>query len=81
MLYGIFGSGKKSYTGALISMIGGGAVALICDLNKIVIFGLPAIVYGIIVSAVLFFGITPFAKDAKFVDIRKYVEGGCIWIF
>ena len=71
MLYGIFGSGKKSYTGALISMIGGGAVALICDLNKIVIFGLPAIVYGIIVSAVLFFGITPFAKDAKIVDIRK----------
>ena len=71
MLYGIFGSGKKSYIGALISMIGGGAVALICDLNKIVIFGLPAIVYGIIVSAVLFFGITPFAKDAKIVDIRK----------
>ena len=71
MLYGIFGNGKKSYTAALISMLGGGSVALVCDLNKIVIFGLPAIVYGIIVSAILFFAITPFAKDAKYVDIRK----------
>ena len=52
-------------------MLGGGSVALVCDLNKIVIFGLPAIVYGIIVSAILFFAITPFAKDAKYVDIRK----------
>lgn len=55
-------------------MIGDRAVALICDINKIVIFGLPAIVYGIIVSAVLFFAITPFAKDAKIVDIRQKCE-------
>lgn len=71
MLYGIFGKGKKSYTAALVSMIGGGAVALICDINGIVLFGLPAIVYGIVISALLFFVITPFAKDAKYVDVQQ----------
>lgn len=71
MLYGMFSSGKKSYLAATISMIGGGAVALICDINHIVIFNLPAIVYGIIISAILLLVITQFASDAKYVDIAK----------
>lgn len=70
MLYGIFSKKKKSYLAALAAMIGGGVVALVCDIQGIVIFGLPAIVYGILLSAVLLFGVTLFAKDARVVDIR-----------
>lgn len=71
MLYGIFSKKKKSYTAALCAMIGGGFLALICDLNGFVLFNLPAIVYGILLSAVLLFVITPFAKDARMVSIQS----------
>ena len=71
MLWGIFSKGKKSYTAAMVAIIGGGALALICELNGFVLFNLPAIVYGILLSAVLLFAITPFAKDAKIVNIRQ----------
>ena len=69
MLYGIFSKGKKSYTAALVAMIGGGALALILDINEFVFFGLPAIVYGILLSAVLFFAISACAKDGRYVDV------------
>ena len=73
MMYGIFArNAKKSYTAAFIAMICGGVVALVCDINKIVIFKLPAIVYGILVSAVVLFVLTPVMKDARVVDIRKH---------
>lgn len=69
MLYGIFSKGKKSYTAALVAMIGGGALALILDINEFVFLGLPAIVYGILLSAVLFFAISACAKDGRYVDV------------
>jgi SSS family solute:Na+ symporter len=71
MLYGIFSHRKKSYTAAFIAMIGGGAFALISDVMGFKLFNLPAIVYGILISAVLMFAITPFAKDAKYVDVSQ----------
>lgn len=71
MLWGIFSKGKKSYTAAMVAIIGGGTLALVCEMNKFVLFNLPAIVYGILFSAVLLFAITPFAKDAKIVNIRQ----------
>lgn len=39
-----------------------------------VLFDLPAIVYGIVISAVLLFLITPFAKDAKEVNVEVGTE-------
>ena len=55
----------------MVAIIGGGTLALVCEMNKFVLFNLPAIVYGILFSAVLLFAITPFAKDAKIVNIRQ----------
>ena len=71
MLYGIFGKGKKSYTAALVAMIGGGMLAVVLDMNNFVFLGLPAIAYGILLSAVLFFGISLFAKDGRYVDVAN----------
>ncbi len=71
MIYGIFSrKGKKSYTAALAAMICGGAFALVCDWYHIVVFKLPAIVYGILLSAVVMGVMTPFMKDAKIVNVR-----------
>ena len=71
MMYAIFSKKKKSYTAAMTAMLGGGILAVVCELNGFVLFNLPAIVYGILLSAVLLFSITPFARDAKTVDIMK----------
>ena len=71
MLYGIFGKGKKSYTAALVAMIDGGVLAVVLDMNNFVFLGLPAIAYGILLSAVLFFGISLFAKDGRYVDVAN----------
>ena len=71
MLYGIFGKGKKSYTAALVAMIGGGVLAVVLDMNNFVFLGLPASAYGILLSAVLFFGISLFAKDGRYVDVAN----------
>ncbi|NLY20095.1 MAG: sodium:solute symporter family protein [Tissierellia bacterium] len=71
MLYGIFFNKKKSYKAALIAMLCGGTLALVLDMKGFVFLGLPAIVYGVILSAILLFAITPFAKDAKYVDVRN----------
>lgn len=71
MLYGIFSKRKKSYTAAFAAMIGGGTLALVLDVKEIVFLGLPAIVYGIGLSALLFFIITLFAKDGRYVNVAS----------
>ena len=71
MLYGIFSKRKKSYTAAFAAMIGGGTLALVLDVKEIVFLGLPAIVYGIGLSALIFFIITLFAKDGRYVNVAS----------
>ena len=71
MLYGIFSKRRKSYTAAIAAIVAGGGLSIIMEVTGTVIYDLPPVVYGIIVSAIVMAVITPFAKDAKFVDIRK----------
>lgn len=74
MMYGLFSKKKKSYIAAMVAIVGGGLFAVISELCGFSLFELPAIVYGIAISAVLLFIITPFAKDAKEVNIEREVE-------
>lgn len=74
MMYGLFSKKKKSYTAAMVAILGGGLFAVISEMSGFVLFDLPAIVYGIVISAVLLFLITPFAKDAKEVNVEVGTE-------
>lgn len=74
MMYGLFSKKKKSYTAAMVAILGGGLFAVISEMYGFVLFDLPAIVYGIVISAVLLFLITPFAKDAKEVNVEAGIE-------
>ena len=71
MLYGLFSKKKKSNAAALAAIICGGGFAVICELMGFVWFNLPPIVYGIALSAVLLFVITPFAKDGRDITIEQ----------
>ena len=71
MLYGLFSKRKKSYTAALIAIIIGGSFAVCCEIMGFVWFNLPPIVYGILISALLMLIITPFAKDAREINLSQ----------
>ena len=71
MLYGLFSKKKKSNAAALTAIICGGGFAVVCELMGFVWFDLPPIVYGIALSAVLLFVITPFAKDGRDITIEQ----------
>lgn len=58
----------------MIAILGGGLFAVISEMYGFVLFDLPAIVYGIVISAVLLFLINPFAKDAKEVNVEAGTE-------
>lgn len=72
ILYAMFGRGKKSYIGAVAGILCGGGFAVIMDTVGFTFLSMPAILWGMVISGVVFFAVSKLDKDAK--DICLFME-------